>query len=90
MSTEISPSEIIDTLGGTAETARLCHTAWQTVSGWRNQKTIPGAKLFLLAYPLEVATGGKWNRKKLFPEVWRQVWPELDFEVQPKTKGKNK
>lgn len=73
----ISPSKIIDTLGGTAETARLADCAWSTVSDWRKMKRIPDGKLVLLAYPLEVATAGKIGRKELFPKTWQQIWPEL-------------
>ena len=80
MKDKISTDESIDLLNGTKETEALCGADWLTVSGWRKQEEIPRAKMFLLAYPLEVATKGKWSRKKLFPDVWRQVWPELDIE----------
>jgi len=86
MSDEISAAEIIGLLGGTKKTADLCGSAWQSVSDWKRVKNIPAGKLFLLAYPLEVATEGKWSRKRLFPDVWRQVWPELDFEVKQKNR----
>lgn len=75
---KITTDYIIDTLGGTAKTARLCGSAWSTVSEWRNIKTIPAGKLVLLAYPLEQATNGKVGRKQLFPKNWKQIWPELN------------
>jgi DNA-binding transcriptional regulator YdaS (Cro superfamily) len=73
----MSPSKMIDTLGGTAAVARLCKLRMSTVSDWKHLDYVPQQSLFLIAYPLEVATNGKVSRKKLFPEFWEQVWPEL-------------
>lgn len=73
----MSPSKMIDTLGGTAAVARLCKLRMSTVSDWKHLDNVPQQSLFLIAYPLEVATNGKVSRKKLFPEFWAQVWPEL-------------
>ena len=73
----MSPAKMIDVLGGTAATARLCGLSMSTVSDWKHLDYIPQQSLFLIAYPLEVATKGKVSRKKLFPEYWPQVWPEL-------------
>ena len=75
---KITPDFIIDSLGGTAETAKLSSSAWSTVSDWRKMSAIPAGKLILLAYPLEQATKGKIGRKQLFPKVWKQIWPELE------------
>lgn len=77
MKAKITTSSIIDALGGTAKTAKLCGCAWSTVSDWRKMGHIPDGKLILLAVPLEVATKGKVGRKQLFPKVWKQIWPEL-------------
>lgn len=74
---KISPSYIIDTLGGTAEAARLSGCAWSTVSDWRKMERIPSGKLVLLAYPMEQVTKGKVGRKQLFPKTWKQIWPEI-------------
>jgi hypothetical protein len=73
----ITTNKIIDTLGGTANTATLAGCAWSTVSDWRKMKRIPDGKLVLLAYPMEVTTAGKIGRKELFPTTWSQIWPEL-------------
>lgn len=78
MSKKITPSEIIDLLGGTAITAKICGSAWSSVSDWRHLKDIPAYKLVLLAYPLEKETNGVVGRKQLFPKIWPQIWPELE------------
>lgn len=44
---EINPSEIIDRIGGTAATARLCEIKPGSVSEWR-KKGIPKARLQFL------------------------------------------
>ena len=43
----MTPSEIIDTLGGTAEVARLCEVQPPSVSEWR-KNGIPRARLMFL------------------------------------------
>lgn len=78
MSRKLSPSSIIDRLGGTAQAARLSYSAMSTVSDWKHMKEIPPFKLVLLAYPLERATKGRIGRKELFPKTWAQIWPELE------------
>jgi len=77
MELTLTPSEIIDMLGGTSKTAALCNSAWSTVSDWRKLNRIPEAKLIVLAYQIEMATAGRWNRQKLFPDVWEKIWPEV-------------
>lgn len=47
MTTEKSPDEIIDALGGTSEVARLCKIQPASVSEWRRQG-IPSARLQFL------------------------------------------
>mgnify|MGYP006294499625 CR=1 FL=1 len=78
MNTIPTPNRIIDLLGGTAQTATLAHSGWTTVSEWRKLKKIPLGKMILLAYPLEVASNGRYDRKRMFPTLWRQIWPELE------------
>jgi hypothetical protein len=73
----LKPDQIIDAAGGTTEAARLSFSAKSTVSEWRKLTEIPFGKLVLLAYPIEQKTNGKINRKKLFPTIWQQIWPEL-------------
>jgi hypothetical protein len=72
-----NPSTLIDLLGGTTAVAKLTDSSLGSVSEWRKYG-IPQGKLFLMAYPLEKETKGKITRKKLFPETWKQVWPELE------------
>jgi hypothetical protein len=78
MTKKITPTRIIDAVGGTAKAARLSHSAMSTVSDWKHMEEIPPYKLVLLAYPAEVATKGRVGRKKLFPTLWSQIWPELE------------
>lgn len=47
MTTEKTPDEIIDALGGTSEVARLCEVQPPSVSGWR-KLGIPKAQLKFL------------------------------------------
>lgn len=75
---KITPSDIIDALGGTAKTAALAACAWSTVSDWRHMKRIPDDKLILLVCELEKATKGKIGRKQLFPKTWKVIWPEME------------
>tara|TARA_R110000868_G_scaffold328829_1_gene589654 strand:- start:500 stop:733 length:234 start_codon:yes stop_codon:yes gene_type:complete len=74
----MTPSKIIDALGGTFKVAKITSSAASTVSDWRMLSTIPFGKLVLLSYPLELATNGKHGRKQLFPKIWPQIWPELE------------
>lgn len=78
MSKKLTPSRIIDAVGGTAQAARLSGSAMSTVSDWKHLEEIPPFKLVLLAYPVELATKGKVGRKNLFPTLWPQIWPELE------------
>jgi hypothetical protein len=78
MSKKITPTSIIDAVGGTAQAARLSYSAMSTVSDWKHMEEIPPYKLVLLAYPVEVATKGRVGRKALFPKLWPQIWPELE------------
>lgn len=71
-----NPSKLIDLLGGTTAVAKLTRSALTTVSDWRST-SIPMGKMILMAVELEKATGGKINRKSLFPDLWQQIWPEL-------------
>jgi hypothetical protein len=78
MGRKLSPSTIIDRLGGTAKVSRLTYSSQSTVSDWKHLKEIPPFKLVLLAYPLECITKGRVGRKELFPKTWAQIWPELE------------
>lgn len=41
-------NQIIDALGGTAKTARICEVSMPSVSEWRAKNTIPPARLMYL------------------------------------------
>jgi hypothetical protein len=41
-------NQIIDSLGGTAETARICDVSMPSVSEWRAKNKIPQARLMYL------------------------------------------
>jgi hypothetical protein len=47
MDKQLTPSEIIDALGGTSATARLCEVSPAAVTPWRT-KGIPQARLMFL------------------------------------------
>jgi len=70
----MTSSEFIDRLGGTAEVARLCGISKPSVSGWRNA-SIPADKLIRLAPIAEKR--GVATRKELFPKDYQEIWPEL-------------
>jgi len=72
----MTPSEMIDTLGGTAAVARLLNVKPPSVHAWRTGG-IPDDKLIRLAPILERETGGKVTRRTLRPNDWQSIWPEL-------------
>jgi DNA-binding transcriptional regulator YdaS (Cro superfamily) len=45
---EVSANKIIDRLGGTYATARLCDVAPPSVSEWRTRNAIPKARLMFI------------------------------------------
>lgn len=66
--------EIIATLGGTFNVAKLCCVSPSAVSQWRNNG-LPNDKLVLLASELEKKSNGAWTRKEI--PNWKQIWPKL-------------
>lgn len=60
MDTQHDPNTIIDRLGGTSETARLCEVQPASVSEWRTNG-IPKARLMYL--------------RAAKPEVFEEKWP---------------
>ena len=68
--------EIIRILGGTTQVARLCGVSVPAVSQWKTNG-IPPDKLIFIAATLEEKSGGKMDRKNIFPDRWKQIWPEL-------------
>jgi DNA-binding transcriptional regulator YdaS (Cro superfamily) len=75
---KITPSDIIDAVGGTAEVARKTGCKMSTVSDWRKIPRIPDGKVILIVCELEEVTNGKIGRKQLFPKTWKIIWPELE------------
>jgi len=61
----MTPNEIIDALGGTAEVARLCQVKAPSVSQWR-ESGIPAARLMYLKVirPDVFAGAGKSDRRE--------------------------
>lgn len=70
----MTPSELIDRLGGTCSVARILGIKPPSVHAWRTSR-IPDDKLIRLA-PLAESLGIT-TRKELFPNDWKQIWPEL-------------
>lgn len=85
----MSPSELIDALGGTGQVARKAGVSPPSVSEWR-RSGIPRDKLIVLAAELEVATSRRVTRHGLFPQDWHRIWPELiTAEGAPPVPGAN-
>jgi DNA-binding transcriptional regulator YdaS (Cro superfamily) len=68
---------IIKLLGGPTKVAKLLNISVPAVSMWQNGD-IPYDKLVILAATLEKQSHGLINRKTLFPESYKLIWPELD------------
>ena len=69
---------IIRLLGGPTKVAKLLNISVPAVSMWQNGD-IPYDKLVILAATLEKQSHGLVNRKTLFPESYKLIWPELDW-----------
>jgi DNA-binding transcriptional regulator YdaS (Cro superfamily) len=80
----MTPSEMIDILGGTTAVAKLLNVKPPSVHGWR-AAGIPDDKLIRLAPILEKATGGVVSRRDLRPDDWQSIWPEL-VDAPPPTR----
>lgn len=78
----LTPSEIIELLGGPTAVAKLLDIKPPSVIGWRSCG-IPDDKLIRLAPLLEER--GVATRKELLPATWRQIWPELATKRRKKT-----
>jgi hypothetical protein len=64
MTTSLTDSQIIDLLGGTSETARLCKVQPASVSEWRKTGIPDARRMFLeLARP-DVFSRGRPRRRK--------------------------
>lgn len=72
----MTPSEMIDKLGGTTAVAKLLNVKPPSVHAWR-VGGIPDDKLIRLAPLIERATNGVVTRRELRPDDWQLIWPEL-------------
>lgn len=68
MDTQLDPNTIIDRLGGTSETARLCEVQPPSVSEWRTNG-IPKARLMYL--------------RSIRPEVFQETWAASAATSEP-------
>jgi DNA-binding transcriptional regulator YdaS (Cro superfamily) len=72
----MTDSQIIDLLGGPAAIAKQLRISPPAVCMWR-KTGIPSDKRLFLAAEIEKKTDGALTRKKMFPQDWHFVWPEL-------------
>ena len=75
----MNSNEIIDLLGGTKIVSEMVNISPPAVCSWRKYG-IPQDKMIFLAATLEKETHGKLNRKTMFPDQWKIIWPELISE----------
>jgi hypothetical protein len=74
---KLSSTALIKLLGGPTRISKLVGTSVAAVSMWQNGD-IPYDKLVILAATLEKESHGLINRKNLFPNNYRLIWPELE------------
>lgn len=67
---------IIEALGGTHAVARACQVSPGAVSQWKING-IPKGHLVILAARLEKVSNGLLTRKIMFPEDYKEIWPEI-------------
>lgn len=72
----MTDSQIIDLLGGVTAVAKKLRISPPAVCGWRKYG-MPADKKMFLAAEIEKQSNGELCRKKLFPEDWKFVWPEV-------------
>lgn len=73
---QLTPTEIIDLLGGTAEVARMLEISMPSVSDWR-KNGIPEPRLIELGAEIERRSGGAFSRAAHWPQKYARIWPEL-------------
>jgi hypothetical protein len=74
---KLSSTALIKLLGGPTRISKLVGTSVAAVSMWQNGE-IPYDKLVILAATLEKESHGLVNRKNLFPNNYKLIWPELE------------
>lgn len=74
--TEISDAEIIALLGGVTAVARMLDIKAPSVHEWI-ANGIPEGRLRELAAQIELRSGGRFQRRRRWPEKYAFYWPEL-------------
>lgn len=77
----MNDQQLIDALGGVNAVARLLEITPASVSGW---KAIPQDRKIRLAVKAEDL--GVSTRKRLFPNDYQEIWPELRSCRKPRSK----
>jgi len=73
----LTATEIVAGLDGTNATARFFGVKPPSVSKWVKQGEIPEDKLIRRAVELERRLPGQFTRQGQFPNIFREIWPEL-------------
>ncbi len=73
----LTDEQIVNLLGGTTRVARMCKVTPAAVAQWKT-KGIPVDKLVFLGAELEKKSCGLMNRKNMFPNTYKFIWPELE------------
>ncbi len=68
----MTDNQLIEALGGPAAVARLLDIRTPSVSGWRHIPTERKIRLAVIAEDRGITT-----RKELFPNTYKEIWPEL-------------
>ena len=68
-------NKLIDELGGTMAVANMLNIKPPSVSEWKKNEKIPRESMIFLAPIAEIM--GVSTRKKLLPNDWEKIWPEL-------------
>lgn len=78
-----------DLVGGVGKLAALVGVAPPTVTQWtKGERPVPPRK----AVRIETATAGQVTRQQLYPDDYREIWPELATDspittTEPATAG---
>ena len=67
---------------GQAELARIIGVSPVAVFHWRSGRSKVPIKH---ALTVEKFTGGKVTRKDMYPDTWKQIWPELEKSCSKKS-----
>jgi hypothetical protein len=78
----MTPAEIIKLLDGPTAIARMLDISAPSVCDWA-VKGIPDGRLIELAARIEARSGGRFSRKRQWPERYAEIWPELASSNAP-------